>query len=182
MFPSGLRSFDRPEVSIVRSIALAILVGAASMAPAFAQEARVRFVFRSGTIGFFEHAVVVRGPEANRLSSPSPADLKPYLVAAQKALAEREGYSERLYGSNHFTLASGKLVESSVTDASGRMMYTSRDPVENRARPPRVVTPVRGLEAGDAPEPVVGFAPVSGRGRRRAPLQMKAFPFMRQGH
>ena len=60
-----------------------------------------------------------------------------------------EGFApldERLYGANHWTLASGKLSESTVTDVSGRVVYTSRDPVEDRTREPRMVRPIRTFE------------------------------------
>lgn len=167
---------------MLRSIALAILVGAACSAVAEAQEARVRFVFRSPSIGFFEHQVTVKGLDADRLQSPSPADLKPYLRDAQKALADREGYTERLYGANHYTLASNKLVESTVVDGSGRTLYTSRDPLENRNRDPQPVRTIKTFETSEAPEPVMGFAPVESRAtraHRQAAAQVRNSPFLR---
>jgi hypothetical protein len=142
-------------------------------ATAQAQEARVRFVFSSPSVGTFEHQVTVQGSEAHRLATPSPADLKPYLVAAQKALAEREGYSERMYGPNNGSLASGKLVESTVSDAGGRVLYSSRDPAEDRARERRMVRPIRTFEADAEPTDVVGFAPVSGSRARRSAVVVR---------
>lgn len=168
---------------MLRSLALGILVLSASSAVVEAQEARVRFVFRSPSVGFFEHQVVVKGPEANRLLSPNPGDLKPYLKEAQKALATREGYSERLYGANNNTLASGRLIESQVLDVTGRTMYTSRDPLENRNREPRAVKPIRTFEADGQPDSVVGFAPIETRNtkmRRQAAAQVRQSPFLRR--
>lgn len=166
-------------------LALAILVGAASSTWVEAQEAKVRFVFKTQQVGsgFFEHQITVRGSDANRLLTPNPSDLKPYLRDAQKALADRQGYSERLYGANNHTLASGKLVESSVQDVTGRTVWSSRDPLENRNREPREVKPIRTFEADEQPDSVVGFAPVQSRAtrtRRQAASQVRNSPFLKR--
>lgn len=169
----------------MKNVALAILVGLSFSALAEAQEARLRFVYKTQQVGsgFFEHHITVHGADASRLLSPSPSDLKPYLRDAQKALADRQGYTERLYGANHHTLASGRLVESSVIDVSGRTVWSSRDPLENRNREPRPVTPIRTFAADDQPDSVVGFAPVQSRqtkARRQAASQVRNSPYLRR--
>ena len=162
-----------------RSIALAILVTAAFSATAEAQEARVKVVYNSQTIGMFERVVTVQGAAADRLANPTAADLKPYLVATQKALAEREGYTEQLYGANHYALAEGRLVETSVIDPSGRTLYTSRDPLENRARETQMVKQMRTFENEAQPDDVVGLAPPTHH-RNAAVSPVRSFPFIRR--
>ena len=145
--------------NLMLALTFAVLVLPAT---AGAQEVRVRFVFQSPSVGLFEHQVTVSGPASYRLNAPTQADLKPYLIVAQKALAEREGYSEKLYGANHYTLASGRLVEASVWNPEGRKLYSSKEPVENDDRDQVAAKPARAIKLLDtgADDASVGFAPV----------------------
>lgn len=163
----------------VRSIATAILVSLSLPLTAGAQEARVRIVFRTDNAQAFEYTSVVRDAAAQRLGSPTPAELKPYVLVAQKALAERQGYAERVFGADNHRLACGRVIETSVQDAGGRTLWTSREPLEAEAsRAPTLAK--RTFEPRDADDDS-GFGPGGGRGKRaRAPGGMsRQWPFLR---
>lgn len=162
----------------LRSIATAILVSLSLPLTAGAQEARVRIVFRTDTSQTFEHRSVVRGPPAQRLGSPTPADLKPYVLAAKKALAERQGYGERVFGADNHRLARGRVIEASVQDAGGRTLWTSREPLEAEAsRTPTLAK--RTFEPQDDDD--AGFGPGGGRGKRARASggTSRQWPFLR---
>jgi hypothetical protein len=159
-------------------IRLAILISLAVPLAALAQEARVRIVFRTDNAGNFEHRSDVRGLAAQRLSSPTPADLKPYVTAAQKALAERQGYGERIFGADNHRLARGRIVETTVTDPSGRTLWTSREPLEGDVRFGTSVAR-QTFEPQDTGDGDLGFAK-GGRGKpaRSGGTMSRAWPFI----
>lgn len=87
----------------------------------------------SPRIGKFVHRIALARWEARKLENPAPADLKPFLLRAQTALAERLGYSERVFGVSNFRLADGRLVEISVCDADARVLFTYRPRTRSRS-------------------------------------------------
>jgi hypothetical protein len=164
---------------MLRSLAI-ILVPLGLATAGSAQEARVKIVLRSDNGRVFEHRTTVRGAESHRLASPSPADLAPYVTAAQKALAERNGYAEGIFGGSNNRLASGRLVESAVEDAGGRTLWSSRPPLESESRRSSSVA----RATFEAPEPDAGddsgFAERGKGAVRRGHAQklMRMYPFV----
>ena len=116
-----------------KNLCLAVLTGLSLVQSVAAQEAQVRVEIRTTRIGPFVYSANVSGRAADGLFDPTPSNLKPFLIAAQKALAEREGYSERLYGPDHHRLVSDMRVsEIRVTDrTTGRIAYSSRTQQES---------------------------------------------------
>lgn len=109
---------------MLRSMILAAILFAT---PAMATvDPAVVVVLQSQRIGKFVHRAALARWEARKLENPTAADLKPFLVRAQTALAERLGYSERLFGDKNFNLADGRLVEITVREADDRVIYTYR--------------------------------------------------------
>lgn len=103
-----------------------VMVAALHLAAAgvSARDVQVEASLRSPRASFhFQKRVT--GEEASRLAHATERDLKPYVLAARKALAEREGFSEKIYGPDHYKLIPGvKVRDLSAVDArTGVQLY-----------------------------------------------------------
>ena len=152
-----------------RKVCVAILAGLSLAAVATAQEYKVHVALDSDRVGRMSYEVLVKGPAAYVLMSPTQTELRPYVIDAQKALAEREGYSVKIFGNENYRMLSGvRVLEIRITDAAtGRLNYTSRPPLESEAAPPPERE--RSRPPPDRTPEDQGFAPSHGKRGARAP-------------
>jgi len=118
-------------------IAVLVAMMTTTVTAAQARQVQIDITLRSQLIGLFNYSKRIEGAAAEGLGAAQLSDFRPYVAEAQKALADREGYSTRQFGSDSARLATqADDVRVTATDVdTHQVIFSSREAVDSSGGP-----------------------------------------------